>query len=285
MDLLSIDNYEHTILKNDEFQFNCFHRCKGDTPPHWHNHTEIIFVHRQNCTIYINGTSLLCGEGDVVLVPHGCLHSIVRQSEAQYTAIVIGDSLFSSLMSDSHFNNVLSPFLHDKLFIPVHLTNEHKEYGKLSQIVKTIINEEINQNPDFEMRIKVELCLFFLEIMREYPDVFTADPQASGSVIIKMKSVIEYIFTHFSEKVTLSQIAEMSHMSDQHFCRVFKSYTGKTFIKFLSDYRLDQAVLLLKTTDLPISRIPELVGFCNGNYFSRVFKNKYGFPPSRIRSQ
>lgn len=78
-------------------------------------------------------------------------------------------------------------------------------------------------------------------------------------------------------------MSNYANMSNQHFCRLFKAYTGKTFIEFLSLYRLEQSNLLLITTDVPITQIPERTGFCNANYFARVYKNRYGHPPSYTR--
>ena len=73
------------------------------------------------------------------------------------------------------------------------------------------------------------------------------------------------------------------NMSEQHFSRLFKTYTGKTFIDYLTQFRLEQARKLLLKSDLPITQIPELTGFCNPNYFSRIFKHYYEQTPSEAR--
>lgn len=283
MDQISIDNYEETQLGNDDFQFNCFHIRNYDTPPHWHNHTEIIYIRSGSCTMYINGIALLCGEEDIILVPHGSLHSIVENDCADYCAIVIGDSLFASMITDIHCNNILFPFFSDNPYNPIHISRRLRSHSVLSVPINTIITEEKNRKEGFKMIIKVELCRFFAELIREFPERSLEETVHQNITAQKMKKVIEYISIHFTEKISISLMAEYSHISNQHFCRLFKEFTGKTFIDFLTDYRLEQSNLLLKSTDLPITRIPELTGFCNGNYFSRVYKNKYGFPPSSAR--
>ncbi|WP_367277196.1 helix-turn-helix domain-containing protein [Oceanispirochaeta sp.] len=283
MDLISIENYENTRLESEDFQFNCFHIQNADTPPHWHNHTEIIFIKQGNCSIYINGTAFMCSEGDIILVPHGCLHSILCNTHSVYIAIVIGDTLFSSMVADSHINRSLRPFFSDNTYEPIQLSKQSKSYCRFLSLIVSIIDEESNQKNSYEMIVKVELCRFFSDLTREFPELLFVTPIQQSSVILKMKKAIEYIFIHYSDKISISFMARYSNMSDQHFCRLFKSYTGKTFIDFLSDYRLEQSNLLLKTTDLPITGIPELVGFCNVNYYSRVYKKKYGYPPSFVR--
>ena len=283
MDFISIENHENTRLENVDFQFKCFHINNYDTPPHWHNHREIIYINKGRCSIYLNGTLLLCNEGDLVFVPHGSLHSINCDNSADYFAIVIGDTLFASMMTDIHCNGLLHPFFSENTIEPWHIDKTQAEYSRLFAPINSIINEEENRQVWYEMIIKIELCRFFAQLVRDFPEILSSQSNQQNMTTIKMKNVIEYIFVHYSEKITISLMAEFSHMSNQHFCRLFKAYTGKTFINYLTDYRLEQSNILLKTTDLPITRIPELTGFCNGNYFARIYRNRYGHAPSYTR--
>lgn len=169
MDLISIENYEHTRLESENFQFHCFHCKDADTPPHWHNHTEIIFIQRGSCSVYINGTAYLCGEGDLLVVPHGCLHSILCNRESTYVAIVIGDTLFSSMVADAHIYRSLRPFFSENPYEPIQVSAQLRSYKKFFSVIVSIIDEERNQKNNYEMMIKVELCRFFSDLMREFP--------------------------------------------------------------------------------------------------------------------
>ena len=227
----------------------------------------------------------MCRQGDIVLVPHGSLHSIVADNHAVYNAIVIGDTFFDSMLSDIHCRRTLNPFFSADTQEPLHIRRDHSEYSNLIIPITRILEEERYRKGCFEMIIKVELCLFFAELIRGFPERLEKETIQQDMVTIKMKKVIQYIVIHFTEKISITDMAEYSHMSNQHFCRLFKAFTGKTFIVFLTDFRLEQSNKLLKTTDLPITRIPELTGFCNGNYFTRTYRNKYGFPPSHMRKK
>ncbi|MBP3742789.1 MAG: helix-turn-helix transcriptional regulator, partial [Treponema sp.] len=57
----------------------------------------------------------------------------------------------------------------------------------------------------------------------------------------------------------------------------------ETFINFVSDKRLEKARQLLESTDLSIKEITAEVGYNDQNYFSRIFKNKYGLSPKEYR--
>ncbi|MEL7121996.1 MAG: hybrid sensor histidine kinase/response regulator transcription factor [Bacteroidota bacterium] len=65
--------------------------------------------------------------------------------------------------------------------------------------------------------------------------------------------------------------------------RKLKGLTGKTPSQFIRTIRLQQALKLLESSDLNISEIAYQVGFSNPNYFTRSFKEEFGYPPNVVR--
>jgi len=100
-----------------------------------------------------------------------------------------------------------------------------------------------------------------------------------------LKPIFTYIETDFSNKITLDQAAKLVNLSTHHFCKSFKRATGRTFIEYLHIVRINEAERLLKKTELSITRIAEQVGFCNINYFDKVFKKVKKYQPSNARKQ
>lgn len=283
MNLISIENHENTEFEDINFQFNCFYITSTNTLPHWHNHTEIIYISHGNCSVYINGTLFSCNEGDLVLTPSGSLHSILPEIGSKYYAIVVGDTLFTSMMTDHHCKMTLKPFLLNNKLPPLHISNKHSSYLEIVAMIKSIIEEDTNKNKCYEMIIKAELCRLFTQIIRNFPNQIYSRIEQLGINTQTIKKIIAYISTHYSEKITITDMSKYANMSNQHFCRLFKAYTGKTFIEFLTIYRLEQSNVLLINTDLPITQIPDLTGFCNANYYARIYKNRYGHAPSYTR--
>ena len=280
-DWVSIENYEETPLETDDFRFRCFALSNEDTPPHWHNHSEILYIRKGSCTVYINGSSLECGEGDLVFVPRGSLHSTLSEESYRYFALVIGDSLLFPELKDTHYAAALSPFVAGSPCEAVHIDRKPAGGSGLSGIVQSVIDEYEGKKRGYRAMIKAELCRFFTLLQREIPAPEMIDHQ--NRMTMKMKHVIEYISSHYRDRIHQAEMARDTGMSSQHFCRTFKSYTGQTFVSYLNDYRLEQADRLLKETDLPVTCIPELTGFCNVNYFSRLYRARYGCSPSVSR--
>lgn len=98
----------------------------------------------------------------------------------------------------------------------------------------------------------------------------------------EVKRAIGYIKEHYSEDITLAQVARHVAMSESRLSSVFKKETGKGLINYLEEYRIAQAVKLLAESREPMFAIAQRVGYPNVNYFSRVFKKVRGEAPSQF---
>ncbi|MGI6008349.1 MAG: response regulator transcription factor [Ruminococcus sp.] len=94
----------------------------------------------------------------------------------------------------------------------------------------------------------------------------------------------EYISRHFREDdLDLETVSSAAGFNSSYFSRVFKEETGKRFIEYLTEMRMQESQKLLAETDLPISKIAEMVGYRDDKYFSRAFKKYSGLKPKEYR--
>ena len=95
----------------------------------------------------------------------------------------------------------------------------------------------------------------------------------------------EYIEEHYSEPLTLGEIAKALHISQYHLHHVFKRLTGLTPMEYLLQTRLSEANWLLEETNLNVTEVAVSVGFVSVAHFSTVFRKQRGQSPSAHRSQ
>ena len=109
--------------------------------------------------------------------------------------------------------------------------------------------------------------------------------RADGAQTFVSKAV-EYVRDNYSDQeLTIDKICGILGVSAAYFSTMFKKETGKTFIAYLTDYRMEQAVQRLIERDEKTYVIAAQVGYADPAYFSYVFKKKFGVSPSRYRSE
>jgi len=90
----------------------------------------------------------------------------------------------------------------------------------------------------------------------------------------RLKNVYNHVIQHYSQVISLDDIADMANMSVHAFCRYFKKKTGQTFLEFLNQTRVNEACRKLASRKFDsISTIAYDCGFNSINNFNRVFKN------------
>ena len=96
---------------------------------------------------------------------------------------------------------------------------------------------------------------------------------------------IARIETHYTEKITLADLAEKSHLSQRHFTRVFQECIGRSPIDHLMHVRVQKAAEQLKHTDRTITDIAFDCGFSSSQYFATVFRKHFKHTPREHRKE
>lgn len=87
---------------------------------------------------------------------------------------------------------------------------------------------------------------------------------------------MNYIREHMDREITLEELLRLTGMSKSYFSRNFKDVTGKTFVTYLNDMRIETAKKYLTETKQPIYWIASQVGYVDEHYFRRVFRERTG---------
>ena len=96
---------------------------------------------------------------------------------------------------------------------------------------------------------------------------------------------MNYIREHMDREITLEELLRLTGMSKSYFSRNFKDVTGKTFVTYLNDMRIETAKKYLTETKQPIYWIASQVGYVDEHYFRRVFRERTGVTPKQFREK
>ena len=134
-----------------------------------------------------------------------------------------------------------------------------------------------NMDPDTLKKWLTDLSLSF------HDKLTSARSRSTKSFVLRAE---EYVRGNYAdEELSLDDICETLGVSNSYFSTIFKRETGKSFIGYLTDYRMECASRLLLETNEKSYIIAKKVGYTDPNYFSYVFKRRFGVSPSKYRAE
>ncbi len=148
--------------------------------------------------------------------------------------------------------------------------------------IKNIVNYS-----GFDRILRFLEILMDLAVSKEYTllnvEGFAFETTLQDSNRIDM--IYKYINQNFERQIPLEEIAGIASMTVPSFCRYFKRSTGKTFTRFVNEYRIVQARRLLTETSSGITEICYECGFNNFSHFNKLFKEFTGRSASQYRRE
>ncbi len=123
----------------------------------------------------------------------------------------------------------------------------------------------------------LNISLFFHEKLQ------SARSRSTQSFVSRAK---EYVRNNFADgELSLDSVCQALGVSNSYFSSIFKKETGSSFIGYLTDYRMERASRLLMETNEKSYIIAKNVGYTDPNYFSYVFKRRFGVSPTKYRAE
>ena len=101
----------------------------------------------------------------------------------------------------------------------------------------------------------------------------------------RFNSINTYIIDNLNDKIRLSDLVGLEHVSSQYLSKEFKKKYGISFSELLSYYRIIHSVRLLTNTRLGLSEVSEQCGFSAARYYYKYFKKFLGMSPSEFRQR
>lgn len=120
-----------------------------------------------------------------------------------------------------------------------------------------------------------------LKITREFIEKMYGFEEIDSKEVIK--NAKKFIKNNLDKSLSVCNIAEMLYINPTYFSRLFKNNTGEGCNNYIVKKKMEKAKYLLQTTTMRISKIAELVGYKDTNYFSLTFKKQIGVTPRDFR--
>lgn len=102
---------------------------------------------------------------------------------------------------------------------------------------------------------------------------------------VEISRALEYVHHHYSEELSLKQIADLAGLSENYFSSLFKQEMGENLITYINRVRIQYAKEMLRSGTMKVYEIAEKVGYRNTTYFSTMFKKITGMSVSEYKGR
>lgn len=157
--------------------------------------------------------------------------------------------------------------------------------GYMLQLAGRILREQTTRRDFRKTAMEAMLSCFLVELFRLL-ELSETEQTESGSESSRVTGVIDtYFEQHFADPAGEGALAEQLHISRRQLVRLLQSHYGMNFREKLIRTRMDHAAWLLRSTQLPVSRICSRVGYGAESAFFKAFRQQFGMTPNRYRRE
>lgn len=249
---------------------------------HRHNAVEIIMPMENWYDVETPTFREKIQPGEIIIIPPGEMHKLIAPPTGNRFVMLIDISFMLSLQGFTGIRPMLKE--------PIHITPATYApiYNEVYQLLVQIRTEYFSSSNFYELSIHSHLLSLFVLLGEDH--VNRVDMYSGLTTVMqkeymqRFNNVLNYINEHFTEDLTLEDVAACSGFSKFHFTRLFKKYTNSTFYDYLIYRRIQEAEILLAEADLSITDVALSSGFTSISTFNRTFKQKKNCTPREYRS-
>lgn len=247
-----------------------YERIKENNMSYCHRHSsyELYLLLEGERYLFAENTFYSAKAGDLFLIPPDVDHRTIDAGGGAYARITV--NIPHELMPCEVKIN--APVLFTR---PIGSSAEKlKEYGE--ELVRRMSDGGAGQGAGL---LSVTAGMIHL-LLTEAPS--TAE-KADSPAVGRMTELLGYIDTHYTEPLSLVSLASRFYLSEFHLCRLFRQYTGRSIMSYVSALRIRRAKELLVSTDETVKSIATLCGFGSVAAFGRSFVSQVGMSACKYR--
>ena len=247
------------------------------------NEMELVEITAGRVLIQIGTECIEAGAGDFLYVPHG----MVFKAEAKDGYAAIRGMIFNISIIEANLVNYEAEILYmfyvqseNKIKI---FSEDHPIHKILSRCMSDSYDEYLAKDVCYKLPIRANIYLCMTALLRYYCSTKNESERIVYHNVLRLRPVINYIAEHYAEKIYIDKLAEIIMVSPDYFTKMFKDSIGKTPVDYINGIRVNHSMQLLLESERSVADISESIGFCNANYFHKIFKQYMDESPLAYR--
>lgn len=248
---------------------------------HWHNAIELIYALEGSFAVFVNAKGYDLKEGDLIFIPSDDIHEFRGETPPGKRIFINFELSGLNVYADT---DRLRTQLSDVRVIRRANRELHRH---AEDTILKILREQENSGEAANLYYAARMLDLLVLLIRSAPSHINMENLKNSKKNIwgleKIDKSIKFIEENYSENIHLRDIAQAAGFSEYYFSRLFKEITEKSFHRYVSEYRIKKAELLLMDPNYTISEAAYAVGFSSISTFDRLFRSIKGCSPQEFR--
>lgn len=249
---------------------------------HWHPSIQFNVILEGSLEVSVNDSSYTLNKGEGIFINTNVLHCLNRNGNCSCVSysFQLPPSSICSEKEVTLYGKYVYPIVENPGFSCLILTRNTPWKAEILDTLDQAFHLADSQDFAYELKVKNLLCNVWISILKNMNNILVETPDFYTSVNIRrIKSMLSFVQHHYSEKLTLKQIADSADISIAECNRCFKKFLHQSPFQYITQVRITQACYYLLSSKYSVSEVADFVGFSDYSYFHRTFKKITGLTP------
>ena len=240
---------------------------------HQHSFYEFIYISKGEVEVSINSEKYLLKGKDTIIIPPRTIHSFfIKKDNTKLLYIGFRLTTENSIYQENEFKDY---FLIDTL------KDKNVVYKMAENLVNTKLSDKtVDYYWQYQIFEGLKPIVEYLSKDTKY-DILSGNSTKS----IICRKVIKYLDMNINRFVSVEEIADNLYLSAHYLGVVFSNTTKTTIKEYQMSLKMEKANSLIRNSNCNLNEIADELGFSSLQYFSKCFKNYYGFTPISIKNK
>ncbi|MDO4313169.1 MAG: AraC family transcriptional regulator [Eubacteriales bacterium] len=252
---------------------------------HWHPEIELTWVQSGIIDYRVNEQQYILQQDEGLFCNSNVLHSgyMKDQMNCEYLSITFHPRFIygyeTSLLQTKYVEFITA----NPRWSSLVLSPEVSWQAEILDTMRQIYSWSKQPPLDYELRVHLAVTRIWQLLFQYFASLPVAETQIPEH-LDRLKQILIFIQEHYSEPLTLEDIAASASICKSECCRFFKKHMHMTLFDYLLFYRIQQSLPLLRGSD-SITNIAGMVGFSNPCYYGKIFKRYMNCSPREYRKE
>lgn len=251
---------------------------------HWHDDIEFILITHGQLNYNINGECITLKQGEGVFINSKQMHYgfSVGNNVCECVCVIFHPSLICP--NEFVELNFINPIIHNNKFSYAVLSPDISWTAEIFNIINDINDTYSEKGIKSILNIQSYFYNIWSLLYDNMPQGNDSEQYLTFQLFV-LKEMVSFIHSHYTEKISLSDIAAVGNMCQNKCYTLFRKYLHQTPNNYLTIHRLRKSTQLLTDTSMSMTEIADYVGFAGSSYFAEIFRKHFKCSPSEYRKE